>query len=127
MDPSNVHLLDLPDEMLLCILKKLKKIDVLYSLLGTGSDRLNRLTQDKQFSKTLELIFAGEMLLNRFCQEILPQIHRNVQQLTIESATMERILLAGNYPNLSQMKLCQFDQDTLLHSLKSTFFDSSFT
>lgn len=117
MNRSHVQLLDLPDEILMYILKKLSKIDVLYSLLGTGNDRLNCLAQDKQFSNTLELIFMDDMLLNRFCNDILRYIHRNVQQLTVESSTMERILLAGHYPNLSHLKLDKFGQDPSLQSL----------
>lgn len=98
MNRSNVQLLDLPNEILYCILKKLRKIDVLYSLLNSGNRRLNRLAQDEQFSNTLELIFIDEFILSRFCNEILPQIHRNVKQLTVESSTLQRILLTGTYP-----------------------------
>lgn len=124
MNRSNVHLLDLPNEILYCILTKLKKIDVLYSLVGIGNRRLDLLVQDEQFSNTLELVLTDEIILSRFCNQILPQIHRNVKQLMLESPTLERILLSGTYPNLSYLKLHKFDQETLSQMLSSTCFSS---
>ncbi|CAF4055545.1 unnamed protein product, partial [Rotaria magnacalcarata] len=58
MNQSNVHLLNLPNEILLIILKKLNSIDVLYSLLGINSDRLNILAQEKVFTNTLNFVSA---------------------------------------------------------------------
>ena len=69
---SVVQLLDLPNEILYCILNKLRKIDVLHSLLGTGNRRLDLLAQDEQFSNTFELVLPDEIILSRLCNKILP-------------------------------------------------------
>jgi hypothetical protein len=63
MNRSNIHLLDLPDEILLIILKKLNNIDVLYSLLNIENNRLDILAQDKFFTKTLNLVLSDEIIL----------------------------------------------------------------
>ncbi|CAF4381930.1 unnamed protein product, partial [Rotaria sp. Silwood2] len=39
-------------------------------------------------------------MLDRFCLQILPEIHYKIKWLDLESSSMERILLATNYPNL---------------------------
>ena len=39
---------------------------------------------------------------------ILPRIHSNVKSLILESGSMERILLAADYPNLTELKLFNF-------------------
>ncbi|CAF5216283.1 unnamed protein product, partial [Rotaria magnacalcarata] len=106
MNRSSVHLLDLPDEMLLNILKKLDNVDVLYALLGIDNERLNSLAREETFSRTLNLVSIVhnttmvDSILDRFFNYILPQVHENVKCLTVEPAFMERILLAAHYPNL---------------------------
>jgi hypothetical protein len=50
MNRSDVHLLDLPDEILLVLLKKLNNIDVLYALCNINNKRLRILAQEKIFS-----------------------------------------------------------------------------
>ncbi|CAF0953342.1 unnamed protein product [Adineta steineri] len=119
MDRSNIHLLDLPNEILIYILKKLDNIDVLYSLFGIMNKRLNALTQEEVFSNTLN--FASNIhetrIIDRFCNYILPRIHFNVKCLIVESTSMERILLATSYPNLTELNISNFQRDTLLHYL----------
>ncbi|CAF3315254.1 unnamed protein product [Rotaria socialis] len=97
MNQSSVQLLDLPDEVLLDILKKLDNVDVLYALFGIDNGRLNRTTVDS--------------VLDRLFNYILPQIHDNVECLTVEPAFMERILLAAHYPNLTELKINDFQRD----------------
>ncbi|CAF1408422.1 unnamed protein product [Adineta steineri] len=55
--------------------------------------------------------------LNRFCCEILPQIHQNIVSLTLDIFSMERILLACKYPNLTIVVLINFLSDILLQYL----------
>jgi hypothetical protein len=55
MSRSNVNLLDLPNEILLIILRKLSNVDVLYSLLDINYGRLDMLVQEKTFSNTSQL------------------------------------------------------------------------
>jgi len=118
---SNVHLLDLPNEILLIILKKLDNIDVLYSLSGINNQRLDSLAQEKIFTNVLNLVSASmdsnysipPSILHRFSYNILPRVHHKVKCLVLESSYMERILLAGDYPNLCELKLFNFNQDIL--------------
>jgi hypothetical protein len=120
MSRSDVHLLDLPDEILLIILKKLNNIDVLYSLLNINNERLNILAQEKTFSNTLNFVSTDNISsinlckLDRFCIDILPRIHYNVKCFILEPISMERILLAADYPNLTELKLFNFKREIAL-------------
>ena len=106
MNQHNVHLLDLPNEILFLILKKLDNVDVLYSLLGINNQRLEIIAQEQIFTNILnfvsisqstdEISSISDSILDRFCIDILPRIHKNVKSLILESVSMERILRAGN-------------------------------
>ena len=114
MNQSNVSLLDLPNEILLIILKKLNNMDVLYSLLDVDNQRLDIIVREETFTKSLNFILTtitddvlsiADSILDRFCMNILPKIDYNVKSLILESGSMERILLAADYPNLTELKL----------------------
>ncbi|CAF4007548.1 unnamed protein product, partial [Rotaria sordida] len=48
----------------------------------------------------------SDIVLNRFCEQILPKIHDKIKWLKLETSSMERILLAANsYFNLRQLDL----------------------
>ncbi|CAF1483728.1 unnamed protein product [Rotaria sordida] len=121
MNRSNVHLLDLPNEMLFYILKKLGNIDVLHSLFDINNERLDSITREEIFSYTLNFTSSVhdntiiDSMLGRFCNYILPRIHYNVKRLIVEPASMERILLATSYPNLTELKIFNFQRDSSLH------------
>ena len=120
MNRSNVHLLDLPDEILLMILKKLNNIDVLYSLLDINNGRLNILAQENTFTNILKLVSIYDLsLINRFCIDILPRIHHNVKCFIFHPFCMKRILLATDYPNLTELKILHFEQEIALDYLTS--------
>ncbi|CAF5138834.1 unnamed protein product, partial [Rotaria sp. Silwood1] len=113
MNHSNVGLLDLPNEILLLILKNLNNMDVLYSLLNVDNQRLDVIVRENTFTNTLNFILTtltddifsfNDSIINRFCTNILPQIHHNVKCLILDSLSMERILGVANYPNLTQLK-----------------------
>ncbi|CAF1392701.1 unnamed protein product [Adineta steineri] len=106
MDGRTVHLLDLPDEILLIILKKLDSVDVLYSLLNINK-RLDQMARSIENTKFLNFS-TNDVQLNRFCCEILPQIHQNIVSLTLDIFSMERILRACEYPNLTIIVLTNF-------------------
>jgi len=55
MNYSTVNILDLCDEMLLAILKKLNNIDVLYSFIGVNR-KLDGLVRDFTFTQSLDLV-----------------------------------------------------------------------
>ncbi|CAF4966095.1 unnamed protein product [Rotaria sp. Silwood1] len=120
MNQSNVGLLDLPNEILLIILKKLDNMDVLYSLLDVDNQQLDIIAQENIFSNTLNFVlttFTNDIssisytIVDRFCTNILPRIPHNVKSLTIDSVSMERILLSANYPNLTELKLFNFNNE----------------
>jgi hypothetical protein len=55
MEHSSVELNDLPDEILMIILKKFYNVQILYSLIGV-SQRLNTIIHDPIFTSHLTLI-----------------------------------------------------------------------
>ncbi|CAF0836722.1 unnamed protein product [Adineta steineri] len=112
MNRSNAHLLDLPDEILLIILKYLNNIDVLYFLFDINNERLNILAQEYIFSNILKFVsIDNNSIIDRFCIDILPRIHHNVKCFAFDSVFMERILLATDYPNLTVLTIFQFQQE----------------
>ncbi|CAF4171715.1 unnamed protein product [Rotaria sp. Silwood2] len=116
MNRSSIHLLDLPNERLLIILKKLNNIDVLYSLSDINNGRLNILAQENTFTNTVKFVSIDDMcLIDRFCIDILPRIHQNVKCFIIDPVFMERILLATTYPNLNKPKIFHFQQQIVLN------------
>jgi hypothetical protein len=55
---------------------------------------------------------SGSML-NRFCNNILPRIHKNIKSLILDSVYMDCIFRADNYPNLTELKLFNFNNAIL--------------
>ncbi|CAF1423124.1 unnamed protein product, partial [Rotaria sp. Silwood1] len=114
MSRSNVNLLNLPDEILLLILKKLNNIDVLYSFIDANNDHLDSVAREKIFSDTLNFVSIDNVSAidqqkpDRFCKVILPKIHENVKCFILEPLSMKRILLAAEYSNLTELKLFNF-------------------
>jgi len=120
MNLHSVHLFDLPNEILFLILKNLDNIDVLYSLLDVNNQRLDVIAQKQTFTNNLNFVSMSskndicsisDPILDRFCFDILPRIHHNVKSLILESVSMERILLAANYSNLTELKIVNFNQE----------------
>ncbi|CAF4086302.1 unnamed protein product, partial [Rotaria magnacalcarata] len=73
---SDINFLDLPNEMLLIILKKLDNIDVLYSLFGINNKRLDILVQDDEFTNNRNFVTTSSITddekFDRFSTSILP-------------------------------------------------------
>ena len=116
MNRLSVRLLDLPDEILLLILKKLNNIDVLYSLLDINNGRLNMLAQEHFFSNTLKFVSVDDMcLIDRFCSNILPRIHQNVKCFILDSVFLERVLLTTIYSNLNQLHIFHFQRQIVFN------------
>ncbi|CAF3859046.1 unnamed protein product [Rotaria sordida] len=125
MNQSNIHLLDLPNEILLIILKKLDNIDVLYSLFGINNERLDNLVQEDVFTNTLNFARTSSITdnkLDQFCTYILPQSHHCIKKLVLETISMKRILLAGDYPNLTSLELFRFGQEQISHFRDGSVF-----
>ncbi len=113
MNQSNIHLLDLPNEIVLIILKKLDNMDLLYSLFGINNERLDILIQDRVFTNILNFVTSSmtDVKLDRFCSYILPRSHHCIKKLILDATSMKRILLAGDYPNLTYLELLNFEQE----------------
>ena len=93
------------------ILNKLDNVVVLYSVMDVSA-RLDRILHDEMFTKKIALVQTtssverlDEKLLDQFCFEILPKIHHQIQWFSVDSLSMERILLAADYPNLHQLDI----------------------
>lgn len=114
------ELLDLPNEILFLILRKLRNVDVLYSLLGINNQRLEIIAQQQIFTNILNFVCISQStdeiseistsILDRFCISILPRIQINIKSLILESVSMERILRTANYPNLTTLKIFNFNK-----------------
>ncbi len=109
MEYSSIQLNDLYDEILMIILKKLHDTEVLYSLIVVNK-RLNTIVYDSIFTCYLTLMKRASKgfyrftntILDRFCLQILPEIHHKIKWLNAESSSMKRILLSTTYANLSR-------------------------
>ena len=118
---SNVQLLDLPDELLLLILRQLRNLDVLHSLFGVNV-RLNRIVNDPCFVSEISFIESKEnptgqteTVLDRFLMEILPNIDHLITTLKVPSTLMERVLFSADYSNLSRLDVFIPDAQPVIH------------
>jgi hypothetical protein len=122
MNSKTIGLLELPDEILLIIFDKLGSVNVLYSLLNS-TQRLDQIARNIDYTKSINFsieLSDGQFTtidpdkLHRFCVEILPQINHHIQAMTLETVTIERILLATQFPNLNTIVLVGCSPDVLL-------------
>ena len=72
MNNSIVSILDLSDEILLIIFKKLNNIDALYSFVGVNNN------------KKRAIDWKTSQIRDRIFMHILPRIHENVEYLTVQ-------------------------------------------
>lgn len=114
-----MNIIDFSDDILLIILKKLKNVDVLYSLIGT-EPTLDRLAQDFLFTRSVNLASISSnkdncsisySILNRFYTEIIPRIQHNIQCLTLDSLSMDNALRIGKYLSLERLVLVNLKYD----------------
>ena len=127
-DTSNARLtiVDLPDEILLTILKNVNVIDILSSLVGLR-ERFDRLIVDPLYIRRVDMtkmmiknssydyISSSDVqVLSKFCQNILPRIHHHVQYLTLAPYSIKSILhTVQNYPQLHSLSLVHLHEDVL--------------
>jgi hypothetical protein len=114
MNYSTVNLLDLPDEILIIILKKLNYIDILYSLIGVDQ-KFDRLTRDIILTQSLDLTRKNtsnkdnhskiNSIFDQICRHILPQMQHNIQSLTLDCSSIHSVFSIGNYPQLHKLTL----------------------
>ncbi|CAF1135776.1 unnamed protein product [Rotaria sp. Silwood1] len=125
MKYSCSQLNDLPDEI---ILKNLFNVEVLYSLIGINN-RFNTIAHDSIFTSRLTLTRdflndstypLSDSMLDEFCSQILPEIHHKNKWLNLESSYMKWILLATNYPNISELGFYNINIDKVLSPFTAT-------
>ena len=121
MIPSDMQLVQLPDELLLIILKQLRNTDVLYSLFGLDT-RLDQVLRDHCLTNEIDFIHPidsssrqMERFVDRFCLDILPNIDHLITRLKVQLTLMERILRSADYSNLSQLEIFIQHVQPVLH------------
>ncbi|CAF4648677.1 unnamed protein product [Rotaria sp. Silwood2] len=121
MEELLIKLNDLPDEILIIILKNLYNFETFYSLIGVNK-RFNRIAHNSIFTTHLTLMTflndsiycLPDLILDRFCLQILLEIHYKIKWLNLESISMERILRITNYPNLYGLGLYGIDVENAI-------------
>ncbi|CAF4101490.1 unnamed protein product, partial [Rotaria sordida] len=119
---SSIGLNDLPDEILMIIFKKLNNLDILYSF-HSVNQRLNEIIKDPIFTSRLTFVkwssdnfidlLSCNTILNRFCLQILPEIHNKIKWLDLESSSMKHVLRVAHYPNLDSLALYNIDEESI--------------
>ncbi|CAF2403782.1 unnamed protein product [Rotaria sp. Silwood2] len=132
MEYSCVGFNDLPDEILMIIFKKMNNFEVLYSLQGVNQ-RLNKIVQDSPFTSRWTFVkrcsdnfidvFRYNMMFNRFCSQILPEIHDKIKWLDLESSSMNNVLCAVDYPNLYGLGLYNINEESARSLITVQCFD----
>jgi hypothetical protein len=130
---SNNNIVDLPDEILFHILKELNNFDVLYSLVGVN-EKLDRVVCDINFTRFVDLLTIesnrvtdsrSNVILHRFCMEILPRIHDKVESLTLQACFLPRVLHATNYLHLRKLVIINLELSMACHIFNGMFFHPS--
>jgi hypothetical protein len=130
MDNHHGNILDLPDEILLIIFKEMSTIDVLHSF-GNVNQRFNRLIADSVYTRHLEMTTLRNIkseydqiasidpqILCEICMKIIPKIHHQVHQLTVQEDSIEQILHAASYSQLYSLSFINFHEEILYQYLK---------
>ncbi|CAF1391886.1 unnamed protein product [Adineta ricciae] len=127
---NNLHVLDLPDEVLLIIMKRLSMVNVLYSLVGVCK-RLDQLVFDTNCTHHLDMTSMTmrsfydrtysieDRILSRNFQKIVPRICHQVNKLTIEPNTVQRVLQTASYLKLYSISFMNFPQEEFVDHLRN--------
>ncbi|UJR12716.1 hypothetical protein I4U23_016890 [Adineta vaga] len=119
MNNSVVGMMNLPDELIMKIWNSLTNIDVLYSFIGVNYS-FNQLLHDQTYTRSIELTKKDmesslfDSIIDRFCLVILPEINQYIECFILELISMERILLAADYPCLNKIVFTQISEDFIL-------------
>ena len=110
-----VELLDLPDEIILTIMKKVDPQVLLFcSMINIGNSRLEQLVFDRCHSIDLTFDYGHaphKQLMKRFYSHVLPRISHQIQSLTIDISHILSInrslqnICIEHLPNLKHVKL----------------------
>jgi len=92
-----IELLDLPDELILAIMNKVKlQALLLCSIIGIRNNRLEQLALEKCHSIDLTFDYykaPHQQLMERFYSHVLPSIYNNIQSLQLAPFNISRIFL----------------------------------
>jgi hypothetical protein len=110
-----VELLDLPDELILAIMKKVNpQVLLLCSMMNIGNNRLQQLAFDRCHSIDLTFDYLRaphKLLMKRFYSDVLPRIIHNIKSLAINHHHISSIKsflknnCNGTLPNLTHLKI----------------------
>jgi hypothetical protein len=116
-----LNLLDLPNEVLLLIIKQLPMVDVLYSFLGV-THRLGQLLLSSVYTRTLNLtclkvdtlakrIYSTDgHAMETIYREVLPRFHQHGAHLIVDQSALERVFHVGDYPELHSLSSRDMDE-----------------
>ena len=122
-----MNLLNLPDELLLCIFGKLSRPEVLYSLMDVHQ-RLDRILLHPSYLRALDfsMLWSESQSTqqhhfdNRISQRIIPRIHQQVHELILNDIALQQVLHTFEFPQLRSLSL-QLDRcETFVKCLKGT-------
>ncbi|UJR24152.1 hypothetical protein I4U23_027118 [Adineta vaga] len=112
---------DLPDEVLLLILKELNSFEVFYSFHDINQ-RFNRILSDPIFTNYLNFVkwschkmitkFSSN-LIHEFSSQILSKICTRIEWFNVESSFIRHILSTNKYSNLYGLGLYNIDEEII--------------
>ncbi|CAF1503362.1 unnamed protein product [Rotaria sordida] len=117
MNNSIARIVDLPDEILVTIFKKLHSFDVLYSLVGVNK-KLDKVACDVTFTRSIDLTTISldkaddsriNAILDRFCMGILPRIQKKMECLAIQACFLQCVYHASDYLNLRSFTIVNLE------------------
>ena len=133
MNVSNrnfLNLLDLPDEILLIIIKQLIMADILYSLVNV-TERLDQLVLNPSYIRILDMTcmkihsydiyLIDDHVCERICQNVLSRINDQVTELIMDQSSIERVLHTIDYPQLHSLALIHIDETSFFDFLEGNF------
>ncbi len=135
LNKNDMNIVDLPNQILFNIFKKLNMIDVLYSFVDVNQ-RFNRLVLDSFYIGDVNMTTIMDTtslydqtcsidgkVLSRISEKVLPRIDDQIYKLTAEEYSMKQTLLASNYPKLFALSLINFQEEILHEYLIGIIFN----
>ncbi|CAF4546925.1 unnamed protein product [Rotaria sp. Silwood1] len=122
LSKDNVQLLDLPDEIILTIMNKVKpRVLLLCSIIAIGNNRLEQLALDKCQAIDLTCNYFQlqdqSLFQRRFYSHVMPRIFNNIQSLTLYIQHLPDIVSFAEknsdriFPNLTHLKIMIFKRN----------------
>ncbi len=96
------------------------------------NQKFDRLARDINFIQSLDFTtissYADDyskinLMLNRLCSHMIPQIQDNIQCLTVDPWSMDSVLSIGNYSKLHKLKLVSLKVEMTSRIFYSMLFE----